>query len=219
VAAGASVNRVSRLGTALHSAFLLDHTEVTRWLLQQRTIDVNQKDAQDCTLLLCACEEGSAETVSLLLEHPDVDVTHTTADVDGGWTTNLHMAVFAGHAECVSLLLRHAVVDANQTASDGRTPLHIACQEGRAGCARLLLSLPSIAVNLAEDADGATALYAACVGGELECVQLLLAHPDIRVNQQTTEDLWTPLLVAAHGGHADCVQADQCRSPLYCCHR
>ena len=54
------------------SALELRSSQVTRWLLQQRTIDVNQKDAQDCTLLLCACEEGSAETVSLLLEHPDV---------------------------------------------------------------------------------------------------------------------------------------------------
>ena len=55
---------------------------------------------------------------------------------------------------------------------DGRTPLHIACENGQVDAARLLLE-KGAEVDRA-DKDGATPLFIACWNGHVDVARLLL---------------------------------------------
>lgn len=81
--------------------------------LLDQGIDVNARDGNNNTALICAAGSGNTETVDLLLKR-GADVN---AIDDGGWTA-LIRAAFRGHAECVKLLLAHGA-NVNQTRSAG----------------------------------------------------------------------------------------------------
>ena len=82
---------------------------------------------------------------------------------------------------------------------DGATPLWIACENGHADAARLLLN-QGVDINRA-DKYGATPLLAACSKGHVDAVRLLLdegAEVD-----RSTEGGQTPLFIACYNGHVD----------------
>ena len=85
---------------------------------------------------------------------------------------------------------------------DGATPLWIACENGHADAARLLLN-QGVDINRA-DKYGATPLLAACSKGHVDAVRLLLdegAEVD-----RSTEGGQTPLFIACYNGHVDAAQ-------------
>mgnify|MGYP001380343762 CR=1 FL=1 len=85
---------------------------------------------------------------------------------------------------------------------DGATALWIACENGHADAARLLLD-QGVDINRA-DKYGATPLLAACSKGHVDAVRLLLdegAEVD-----RSTEGGQTPLFIACYNGHVDAAQ-------------
>ena len=80
----------------------------------------------------------------------------------------------------------------------GRTPLFLACQNGRVDAARSLLA-EGAEVDRANKW-GATPLYAACQNGHVDAARLVLdkgAEVD-----RATNDGWTPLRIAKSKGHS-----------------
>ncbi|KAI0229402.1 hypothetical protein LSAT2_020207 [Lamellibrachia satsuma] len=65
--------------------------------------DVNMRDEDGSTALMCASEHGHTEIVKLILAHPDIDPTLT--DNDG--STALSIAMEAGHRDIGVLLYAH----------------------------------------------------------------------------------------------------------------
>ena len=99
----------------------------------------------------------------------------------------------------------------------GRTPLFIACQNGRVDAARSLLE-EGAEVDRAMQ-DGATPLYAACENGYLDAARLLLDNGS--EVDKADDHGWTPLYAACEHGHVDTVRlllekgADVNRANMY----
>ncbi|KAL3933253.1 MAG: hypothetical protein SGPRY_000360 [Prymnesium sp.] len=194
LAADAAVNQLSNHGkSALSIACAQGYPDCASQLLAAGA-EVNQTDRDEATALYAACQEGHAGCTRVLLQH--------RADASRPAENNvspLYIACQEGHAACIRLLLTHGV-DVNlaaingersalaaglvspslqtpkrliRTASPGDTPLYSACQEGRAGCARLLIAAGA-SIDLAA-INGDTPMHIACQEGRDSCVSLLVA--------------------------------------------
>ncbi|KAL0426643.1 UNVERIFIED_CONTAM: hypothetical protein Slati_2839100 [Sesamum latifolium] len=136
-------------------------------------------DSDGQSLLHLAIAQGRPELVQLLLEFgPDVEARN-------------------GHVEVLRhLLLKGANVNART--KDGKTALHMAVEERRRDCARLLLANGARA-DIQNASDGETPLHVASFLGDEQMVKLLLhkgANKDVRNKSgKTAYDL------AAENGH------------------
>ncbi|KAH6903989.1 hypothetical protein BKA70DRAFT_1566309 [Coprinopsis sp. MPI-PUGE-AT-0042] len=115
----------------------------------------------------------------------------------------LHVAAFYGLEELILPAAQLQSPNA-RTTIDERSPLMLALRYGHLACAKALLSLPGIDVNLV-DRFSRDALSRAAFYGHLECVQLLAKAPDIDINA-VDDDGWTSLICAVLNGHTDIVK-------------
>ena len=115
---------------------------------------------------------GHADCVSLLLRHAGADPNQVRAaarNLIGAAAFSLDALVTGGRDACTNA---DPVATRSQAASDGRPPLHIACQEGHHDVAMVLVhegADPSLATE-----DGATPLILSASRGAAETVALLL---------------------------------------------
>jgi ankyrin repeat protein len=66
---GIDVNQPDQFGyTALHEAASLGHTDLVRWIIEEKKVDVNKADKYGETALHFAAERGSIKVVELLLQ-------------------------------------------------------------------------------------------------------------------------------------------------------
>ncbi|ETV81078.1 hypothetical protein, variant [Aphanomyces astaci] len=105
-------------------------------------------------------------------------------------------------------LASSGALDLNRFTHHQDTPLCVACVEERLEVVTLLLSHPSIQVNLSNYSHPPLALAAGL--GRVQVVRLLLGHPAIDVNAATARR--TPLTAACENGHLDVVQ-ELCACP------
>jgi len=133
---------------------------------------MNQCDAEGCTALWHACNEGNNALIEVLLNLPcDVDA-HVPNYRD---ETPAFMAIANGRTGTLKILLSHPTFDVNKTDRNGMSLLHRVTDMGRSSSFRVLLSHPQINVN-ATDNRGKTALYLASYAGDTTLVRLLLTH-------------------------------------------
>ncbi|KAL0337109.1 UNVERIFIED_CONTAM: hypothetical protein Scaly_1986000 [Sesamum calycinum] len=147
------------------------------------------------SLLHLAIAQGRPDLVQLLLEFgPDVEARGGQGRAR---LRRLQPQARNGHVEVLRhLLLKGANVNART--KDGKTALHMAVEERRRDCARLLLANGARA-DIQNSSDGETPLHVASFLGDEQMVKLLLhkgANKDVRNKSgKTAYDL------AAENGH------------------
>ena len=157
-------------------------------LLQDPSININQKDEHGWTALLRAISENNLEILNALLNshtNPPINVNITSPEMQS--STPLIYAIINTHPAAVDRLLQVPGIDVNHVNSYHKTALMYACSSGYLGVVRSLLSNPTININLVDDDDN-TALLHACYSdnNNLEIIRELLqshANPSIDVNR------------------------------------
>ena len=157
-------------------------------LLQDPSININQKDEHGWTALLRAISENNLEILNALLNshtNPPINVNITSPEMQS--STPLIYAIINTHPAAVDRLLQVPGIDVNHVNSYHKTALMYACSSGYLGIVRSLLSNPTININLVDDDDN-TALLHACYSdnNNFEIIRgLLQAHtdPSIDVNR------------------------------------
>lgn len=86
---------------------------------------------------------------------------------------SIYEAIRLGFAECAEIILS-AEPEANVPDEHGRTPLHIAAQNGFIDCVQLLIRKRTIPVD-SKDFRGVTPLMQAAVAGKPDVIQALIA--------------------------------------------
>ncbi|KAH6894835.1 ankyrin repeat domain-containing protein 28 [Coprinopsis sp. MPI-PUGE-AT-0042] len=134
----------------------------------------------------------------------------TSYPLDDEWAVDfggpLHVAAFYGLEDLVPLAVQ--VHSPNSGTTNLReSPLMLAAQHGHLACAKALLSLPGIDVNLCNPSSQ-NALMIAAFYGRIECVQLLADVPNIDVNALAVDDIsgQTALMYAVEAGHTGIVK-------------
>ncbi|KAL6722043.1 hypothetical protein ACLMJK_001148 [Lecanora helva] len=184
---GTSGNR-----SPLHLAAEEGHLEVVRLLVQQPSINLDQKDFVGRTPLFMAANSGNYAVVEFLLQQEGIEPNNAT---DDGFTP-LHQSVFQKRARVIELLLERSDVDPNTPDSHGQTPLWAASGNGDE-ILQMLLGKKGVDVNL-QGRFKETPLYHAARWAEPKGVQMLLgagADPNI-----CNEEERTPLGVASSLG-------------------
>ena len=136
---------------------------------------------------------------SVVTENPPPsawDVVDVDKKDASGKTALLNVCEKGNAAECRLLLIQRASPE--MCATDGRSPLYMACSAGSLECARLLLSRQRATANLLTNA-GFSPIFAVAQKGNLEILQLLLEErADVNLN---AKDGRTPLYAACERGN------------------
>uniref|UniRef100_A0A8C4J7U9 Ankyrin 1 n=1 Tax=Dromaius novaehollandiae TaxID=8790 RepID=A0A8C4J7U9_DRONO len=209
---------VQKVETPLHMAARAGHTDVAKYLLQNKA-KVNAKakvgvkglgagslaltclwpclpGADDQTPLHCAARIGHTSMVKLLLE----DGANPNLATTNGYTP-LHIAAKQNQMEVASSLLQYGA-SANAESVQGVTPLHLASQEGHADMVALLFSKQANG-NLGNKS-GLTPLHLVAQEGHVPVADVLVKH-GVTVDA-TTRMGYTPLHVASHYGNIKLVK-------------
>ncbi len=181
--------------TPLHRAAAKGHTEVVKYLVEQKAL-VTSEDDDKLTPLFEAATNGHHEIVSYLCQHGAKVNTKTTYNY-----SPLYMAAYYGHHQTVQILCHyHAEVDSQNWLDC--TPLYIAVTKGHKEVVQILCQ-HGANVN-SRNLLGCTPLYLAATKGHKEVVQILCQH-GANVDSQNGPDC-TPLYIAAEEGHKEVVQ-------------
>jgi ankyrin repeat protein len=202
---------------ALHSDFLKSTADpetsfddmAQRSLLETqfflaKTSDVNcqHKEHRGATHLWLRAEQGHAEAVQEILQHPEVDPNAVRRETH---TTPLFIASHYGHTEVVKAILSHPNVRVNLgKLSTNTSPLYQAVQGGHEGATEALLPTQAVDVNQCTNA-GNTPLGKACELGNEYIVGLLLSTEGISVNCQLKGGN-TALSIATQNNNTDIVE-------------
>ena len=133
---------------ALHLAARGGYVEIVRLLLKRSRADPNATDNGGLTPLLVTCgsQYECVEVVGLLLE---AGADPALADKDG--CVPLHLAALNDDLDLVDMLHTIAPAALNRYASNGQTPLFVACHEGHESMVSKLLSLGAMQRSPLED--------------------------------------------------------------------
>ena len=154
-------------------------------------------------LFLKACYDKNLEQARVLLAR-GADVNWRSADEWGRFWSGLHVAAKQNNGDLVDLLLAQPSVDVNIKATNGFTPLMVACLHQSVNIIRKLLKVENINLNY-QNHTGVTALYIAAANDSPEVLELLREAPGLEWNRQDMTG-HTPLLVAATLGLSDIVE-------------
>ena len=197
----------------LYYAALLGLTNLVK-SLKARGLDCNAIGGYYGFPLQAAIEGGYSETISCLLDDPDIDVNQ----VKGFYGTAISAASAKGLIAIVKRLL-DMKARPDLTNSEGCNALYFACAAGQTEIAELLLkenkSLATIASN-----DGVTPIVPAVMSGKAKLITLLRKHG---ANINAKDEFGVPILSrAVVCGHRDIVKdlvlhhADlECRNENY----
>ncbi|KAL3702448.1 hypothetical protein R1sor_020470 [Riccia sorocarpa] len=149
--------------------------EIATWLLQHPHIDVN---AGVITPFHLAAFCGNDWAVSLLVQHPDIDLYSRTAHKE---MTALHMAACKDDADIVRMILDAVMRKTDPMWVRKGQFLSYQAYEQRLDVVKELLQSPGLDVNN-RDERSFTALHLAVLRGHVTIVQLLLNHQNINLD-------------------------------------
>ncbi|XP_047987988.1 kinase D-interacting substrate of 220 kDa B isoform X1 [Leguminivora glycinivorella] len=203
--------------------------ELQQYLANNNNVNVDDKDENGTTALMCASEHGRAAAVRLLLDcgadacaadadgwtplafaarggHVTVvrELLDAGAKVDsrdcGGWSP-LMWASYKGYEEIVAILLEKGA-DVHAHGNYNINSLVWAAGRRHSGVVQLLLAAGARA-NSGDKYATSALTWAARAGDAVSCAALLRAGADPNTAGMYC---WTPLLQATHGNHLEIVQ-------------
>lgn len=240
--ARANPEHLDGLYTPLHYASMQGSVDMLRMLVDAG-VDVEVKDSEGRTPLLCAAGSGSAEVTRLLLEaraNPDPDTT-----TDAKFFTPLAQAAANGHVEILQILW-NAGADLHKKSHKGCTPLHVAACMGHEPAVRFLLdasadleavmvepgwtalvgavragqtaaakALIEAGAQVTDLSGGGTSMHHAAYWGQLEIVRFLCEQRQDLVNKRGAAEGTTPLHKAVDAGYSEiCMQLCDARADV-----
>ena len=141
--------------TAIHCA-ASSGADVVRWLVDQREMNVNERDNGGRTVFHHAAGSGALKVLDWLAEEKEVDVNVT----DNTGRTALHYAVTSGDLEIIRWLVEKGT-DVNGA---GELASHYAARKGELGILKWLVKVKGVDVDTQNDA-GDSALHVAQMNG------------------------------------------------------
>jgi ankyrin repeat protein len=176
------------------------HLAVVQRLVQERGVQVNEKNKVDQTALMLAAEGGHLEVVQWLVQEGGAQINER----DKSGQTALMYAAEGGHLEVVQWLVQEGGALVNERDKFGQTALMLAAEGGHLEVVQWLVQEGGALVN-ANDDNGWTVLMYAAEGGHLEVVQWLVQEGGALVNAKDGFGR-TALMHAAMKGHLSNVQ-------------
>jgi len=165
-------------GSSLHYAACTGIHELIRFLVIERSQDVNAQDDETWAPLHLACQGGHMAFARVLVEHgAQVNV------VDKYKWTPLHLALKGGHVEFARVLVDLGA-DVNAQNKYKSTPLHLALKGGHVEFARVLVERGA-GVNV-RDNHRSTPLQVALKDGHVELARVLVKHANSQDNYEAT---------------------------------
>lgn len=178
--------------TPLYLCCAYEFDEGVKLLLLKNNALVNQKNADDTTPLMAACENGNEGIVRRL-----VDAKASTEEVSHDNMTALRIACQHGYEPCARVLIEVGA-DKDAATAVGQTALFIACMQGHTACAQMLITF-SADVNR-RTLIGDTPIMPAALHGHRDIVNALI---DAKADLNAVSDLnHTALTLATQNGHA-----------------
>lgn len=176
--------------TNLHRAASLGATELITPLLKYGAI-IDTVNSQNETALHSAVSAEQLETVEMLLAHKA-----TITAVDDNDNTVLHRATRKSDVGMLAFLLAQQPqkLDINAQNYEGKTALHLACQQQDSATVKLLLQ-HKVVVDLLDNEQMTPLLIAAKTANEKIITQLLSHNADVT---QRDREGRTPLLLLLH---------------------
>lgn len=174
---------------SLNLAARNNDVENVRRLLKK--INPNCVDNRGWTCLHEAAHSDSYECLELILKHPDC---RPLVQTHGGHTALYVACRDRASVKTITYLLENVKDIANYCSTEGVTPLHEVCDQGRLEIIQLLIDYGA-KINV-QDSDGDTPLHDACIARQSDAIKLLLhagADPNIQ-----NERWFTPFHIACN---------------------
>ncbi|CAG9948631.1 unnamed protein product [Clonostachys rosea f. rosea IK726] len=153
--------------------------ESTTWSYTPTLVQVNGPGP---TPLFIACRKGYLEVVSLLIQHPRINLKMS----DDRSRTALWWAAWGGNSEVFTLLLKTCGEYINTSDFEGWTALHVAVNWGHGAIFDILMGCAELDPN-AVNQNGWTALHLAVDRGREAIVLKLLKHPKIDITWRNAD--------------------------------
>ncbi|KAL4792169.1 ankyrin repeat-containing domain protein [Aspergillus venezuelensis] len=165
-----------------------NRSSVVEYLLQERGLNVSDRDIYGDSLVSLAVKNGHVSTVRLLMHGYRLtwiaaskgytDILALLARLDDaeidapelGGKTPLWIAASNGHDDVVEFLILQEEIEVNHRDARGRSPLWVAASHGR-----------TEVVHLQDRAKGVTPLWIAASNGRTDVVKVLLSLEDIPI--------------------------------------
>ncbi|CAC5401582.1 unnamed protein product [Mytilus coruscus] len=150
----------------LHTASYFGYANLVKILLEYNS-NANIRDEYKRTALHRAVEKENKEVVQIFLQsNHDINLS----DCYRG--SALHIAILENYEDVVDLLLQFSRCDINLQNEELKTPLFIACEQGKQNLVKLLLEKTKTP-DIPNDS-GQTPLFISCYKGYSEIVQMLV---------------------------------------------
>ncbi|KJH41312.1 ankyrin repeat protein [Dictyocaulus viviparus] len=189
----------NEIGTALHGAVQMSNAVMTKNLLDNKSVWIDEEDGKGRTALHYSMEQNSFEVVKILVT---AGANLDCVDIYG--TTASHLACKEGRIDVFELLLQNGA-DAFCVDKTGKTPFDLACEYGKQKMVEYMLkNIENISLlQIAGDAHKISALHLAARNGHTHIVCLLLEN-GWNINRTTVNG--TALHEAAGYGRAQVVR-------------
>ena len=188
--------------TPLHDSVKLGQLETVQDILDQRSVDINDKNSAHETPLHLACALGHNVIVHMLMTN---GARLSMYARDSYNNVPIHRAASMGHISIVDMLITEFGCNPTIRGYQGRSLLHFACGSGNATFVEVVIQRKWLDPVIDRDACGLTLLHIAALCGPKKVINMLISIFSCPIDCKN-EAAETPLHVACIIGHTNVVK-------------